>query len=97
MIRAYFRAAVREASSVLAPVHTILPEAKTSAVVLGSLRRMTTAANLRGLYSAFLADNAISFSFSGQFRLTVETMFLISQLKFGVVETGIRNGVSPSF
>lgn len=37
MILAYFRAASRESSSLLAPVHTILPELKISAVVRGSL------------------------------------------------------------
>lgn len=45
MMRAYFRAASRESSSDLAPVTTTLPEAKTSAVVLGSRIRMMTAAN----------------------------------------------------
>ena len=42
-------------SSDLAPVTTILPEAKISAVVLGSRIRMMTAAKRFGLYSAFLA------------------------------------------
>lgn len=45
MMRAYFRAASRESSSDLAPVTTTLPEANTSAVVLGSRIRMMTAAN----------------------------------------------------
>jgi hypothetical protein len=44
MMRAYFLAARRDSCSLLAPVHTILPEAKMSAVVLGSLMRMITAA-----------------------------------------------------
>ena len=38
------RAAILESSSDLAPVHTILPLAKISAVVLGSRMRMMTAA-----------------------------------------------------
>ena len=42
-------------SSDLAPVTTILPEAKINAVVLGSRIRMITAAKRFGLYSAFLA------------------------------------------
>ena len=42
-------------SSDLAPVTTILPEAKIRAVVLGSRIRMMTAAKRFGLYSAFLA------------------------------------------
>ena len=42
-------------SSDLAPVTTILPEAKINAVVLGSRIRMMTAAKRLGLYSAFLA------------------------------------------
>lgn len=45
IIRAYLREASRESSSDLAPVTTILPDAKMSAVVLGSRMRMMTAAN----------------------------------------------------
>jgi hypothetical protein len=45
MILAYFLAASFEASSLLAPVQTILPEANISAVVLGSRILMMTAAN----------------------------------------------------
>ena len=52
MILAYFLAAYFESSQFFAPVHTILPDAKIRAVVFGSLRRMMTAANLLGLYSA---------------------------------------------
>jgi len=48
MMRAYLRAARRESSSSLAPVHTILPDAKMSAVVLGSRIRMMTAAKRCG-------------------------------------------------
>ncbi|KYM86739.1 hypothetical protein ALC53_03889, partial [Atta colombica] len=55
IILAYFLAARRESPSLLAPVQTILPLLNISAVVLGSLIRMITAANLFGLYSAFLA------------------------------------------
>jgi len=44
MIRAYLRAANFESSSDLAPVTTILPEAKIKAVVLGSRIRIITAA-----------------------------------------------------
>jgi len=45
MIRAYFLEASRESSSDFAPVTTILPEAKMSAVVFGSRILMMTAAN----------------------------------------------------
>ncbi len=45
MIRAYFLDANFESSSDLAPVTTILPDAKMRAVVLGSRIRMMTAAN----------------------------------------------------
>ena len=44
MIRAYLRDASFESSSDFAPVTTILPEAKMSAVVFGSRIRMMTAA-----------------------------------------------------
>lgn len=77
MIRAYLRAAMRLSFSVLAPVQTIFPDANTNAVVLGFLRRITTAANLLGLYSAFRACRAISFKLSGQSKFTVDTMFLL--------------------
>lgn len=65
-----------EPSSDFAPVTTILPEAKINAVVLGSRIRMMTAAKRFGLYSAFLACNAIVFKSRRQSRLTVATMFL---------------------
>jgi hypothetical protein len=55
MIRAYLRAARRESASLLAPVHTILPELNMSAVVLGERMRMMTAAKRFGLYSALRA------------------------------------------
>lgn len=48
MIRAYLRLASLESSSDLAPVTTILPEAKIRAVVLGSRIRMMTAAKRLG-------------------------------------------------
>lgn len=44
MMRAYLREARRESSSDLAPVTTIFPDAKMSAVVFGSRIRMITAA-----------------------------------------------------
>lgn len=60
----------------MAPVHTIFPELKIKAVVLGSLILIITAANRLGLYSAFLACKAIFFKSSLQPRFTVQTMFL---------------------
>merc|ERR1719427_679370 len=74
-IQAYFLAANLLSSSDLAPVQTILPEVKIKAVVLGSLILIITAANLLGLYSAFLACRAIFFRSSLQHMLTVLTMF----------------------
>ena len=85
-ILAYFLAASLLSSSDLAPVQTILPrnfqynwithhamvpELNISAVVLGSLILMITAANLLGLYSAFLACRAIFFRSSLLHMLTV--------------------------
>lgn len=55
MMRAYLRLASLLSSSDFAPVTTILPEAKMSAVVLGSRMRMMTAAKRLGLYSALRA------------------------------------------
>lgn len=85
MILAYFLAASRESSSLLAPVQTIFPDENIRAVVRGSRIRMITAAKRFGLYSAFLAWRAILFKSSLQFKLTVETMFLqidkINELK----------------
>ena len=52
MIRAYLRAAVRASASLFAPVTTIFPLRKMSAVVFGSRIRMITAANRFGLYEA---------------------------------------------
>jgi len=62
-------------TSSLAPVQTILPEANTKAVAFGFFSLIITAANLRGLYSAFLAWREIFFRFSKQPRFTVATMF----------------------
>lgn len=76
MIRAYFLAASLESSSLFAPVHTIFPEEKISAVVLGSRILMITATNRFGLYSALRACRAICFRSNLQQRSTVETMFL---------------------
>ena len=74
-IHANFQDAIREAFSFFAPVQTIFPDAKIKAVVFGCLNLITTAANLLGLYSAFLACSAIYFKFKGQLRFTVETIF----------------------
>lgn len=75
MMRAYFRAASLESSSLFAPVHTIFPDEKIKAVVRGSRIRIITAAKRFGLYSAFRACSAIFFRSSLQLRLTVETIF----------------------
>lgn len=76
MILAYFLDANLDSSSDFAPVHTIFPELKMRAVVLGSRIRIITAANRLGLYSALRACNAICFRSNLHPRLTVETMFL---------------------
>lgn len=55
MILAYFLEASRESSSDFAPVTTIFPLAKISAVVFGSRILMMTAAKRFGLYSALRA------------------------------------------
>jgi hypothetical protein len=75
MALAYFLAASLLKSSDLAPVQTILPDVKISAVVLGSLILMMTAANRLGLYSAFLQLRAIFLRSNLEERLAVETMF----------------------
>lgn len=75
IIRANFLAAILLWISSLEPVQTILPEEKISAVDLGSLILMTSAANLRGLYSAFLAYKANCLRLSFALRFTVETTF----------------------
>ncbi len=69
------RDASLDSSTPFAPVHTILPDAKMSAVLLGSRMRMMTAAKRLGLYSALRAPRAISFRSSLQLRLTVATTF----------------------
>ena len=74
-ILAYFLAASLESSSDLAPVQTILPDPKMSAVVRGSRILMMTAANRFGLYSALRACRAIFFRSSLHPRLTVDTIF----------------------
>ena len=76
IILAYFLAAYLDSSQFLAPVQTILPDAKIRAVVLGSLKRMITAANLLGLYSALRHYKAIFFKSRGHYRFRVETTFL---------------------
>jgi hypothetical protein len=55
MMRAYLRAAKRDSSSLLAPVHTIFPDENIRAVVRGDRMRIMTAANRFGLYSALRA------------------------------------------
>lgn len=64
MMRAYLRLASLLSSSDLAPVTTILPDAKIKAVVLGSRIRMMTAAKRLGLYSALRACSAMVFKSS---------------------------------
>lgn len=54
---------------------TILPEAKMSAVLFGSLILMITAAKRLGLYSAFLACKAIAFKSNLHSKFTVATTF----------------------
>jgi hypothetical protein len=76
MMRAYLREASLLSSSLLAPVTTILPDAKISAVVFGSRIRMMTAAKRLGLYSALRACSAMVLRSRRQSRLTVATMFL---------------------
>jgi hypothetical protein len=76
MILAYFLDANLDSSLDFAPVHTIFPELKMRAVVLGSRIRIITAANRLGLYSALRACNAICFRSNLHPRLTVETIFL---------------------
>ena len=83
MIFAYLRAALLDASSDLAPVQTIFPDINIRAVVLGSVSRMMTAANLEnlrkfyllGLYSVFLHLKAMVFKSKTQPKLTVDTIF----------------------
>lgn len=76
MIFAYFLAACFDNSQFLAPVQTIFPEAKMSAVVFGSLKRMITAAKRLGLYSAFLHCRAIFLRSKGHCKFKVDTTFL---------------------
>ena len=75
MIFAYFLQAVFDSYSDLAPVQTIFPEVKTRAVVFGSLILMITAANLLGLYSAFLQLRAILLRSNYTPKLAVATIF----------------------
>jgi hypothetical protein len=71
----YFLAASLLNSSDFAPVQTILPDVKIRAVVLGSLILIITAANLLGLYSAFLQFRAIFLRSSLAPKFAVETIF----------------------
>ena len=61
MILAYFLDANLDSSSDFAPVHTISPELKMRAVVLGSRILMITAAKRFVVYSSLRAGNAILF------------------------------------
>ena len=71
----YFLAASLLNSSDLAPVQTILPDVKIRAVVLGSLILIMTAANLLGLYSAFLQFKAILLRSNLHPKFAVDTIF----------------------
>uniref|UniRef100_A0A224Y0Z9 Uncharacterized protein n=1 Tax=Panstrongylus lignarius TaxID=156445 RepID=A0A224Y0Z9_9HEMI len=95
MILAYFLAASLESSSLFAPVQTILPELNIKAVVLGSRILMITAANLLGLYSAFLACNAIFFKSNLQPKLTVETIFCNCGMNPGSADDGVIGVEGP--
>lgn len=95
IIRAYFRAANLESSSLFAPVQTILPELNINAVVLGSLILIITAANRLGLYSALRACNAIFFKSNLQFKFTVDTMFL-QEIKNVANPIGGENTQTPT-
>lgn len=97
MIRACFLAANLDSTSLLAPVQTILPELNISAVVLGSLIRIMTAANRLGLYSAFLACNAIFFKSSLHPRFTVDTMFLLKKINWIFISFELILKVHSSF
>lgn len=77
MMLANFLVAWKDSSSDLAPVQTNLPDANISAVVLGSLILMITAANRFGLYSVFLQEFAIFFKSKVHFKSMVETTFYI--------------------
>lgn len=70
------RAANLDSNSLLAPIQTSLPDLNISAVVCGDRILMITALNRLGLYSAFLAFNAISFKFNSQHSEQVLTTFL---------------------
>ena len=69
-------------------MHTTLPDLKINAVVFGSLIRMMHAAKRFGLYSEFLAFNAIERRSSSQFRLKVLTRFYsLGMLGFSFCES----------
>jgi hypothetical protein len=59
----------------LDPVQTIFPDEKIRAVALGSLILITKAANLLGLYSAFLAFKANCLRFKVELSEAVDTTF----------------------
>ena len=78
-MRANFLAASLHSISLLAPVHTMRPDEKMSAVVLGARMRMMRAAKRFGLYSELRACRAIFFKSNLQARFIVATMFLQKQ------------------
>jgi hypothetical protein len=76
IILANFLDAKSASCSLLAPVQTILPVWKMSAVVRGSRNRMIKPWNLAGLYSEFLVLALIIAKSSFVLRSTVVTQFL---------------------
>jgi hypothetical protein len=68
-------AAVYDSISDFAPVQTILPDLKISAVVLGSLILIIAAAKRFGLYSTFFPFRPTLFRSSVVPNLAVETIF----------------------
>jgi hypothetical protein len=99
IMRAYLRDASFESSSDLAPVTTILPEAKIKAVVFGSRIRIITAAKRFGLYSAFLACNLQKVSTGCQYQQTHSTDAMVfkskRQFKLTVATKFCRVGTMP--
>lgn len=82
---AYYLEAYSDCSSDFAPVHTIFPLLKISAVVFGSLILIIAAANLLGLNSQFLHFEAISKRLSSHCKFAVETIFC----NFGLSKSGL--------
>ena len=87
----YFRAASLASVSFLAPVHTMLPDAKHSAVVRGSTIRAVAAANFFGLYSTNGVFRARSRKHTlSTPRLNVHTTFCISTVGSAISERNRR-------